>query len=92
MTESWYDYFFVSNRSLLLRILENQEIIMADTQATLAKLAAATQSLAGIRQDIVDLKALIASGGTPQEVSDAVDALAAGLAGLDAENPAPPTP
>jgi len=85
MTESWYDYFFVSNRTLLLRILEQQEIIMADTQATLAALAAANASLDGIKADIAALQALIDAGGTPQEVADAVSALTARLAATDAE-------
>jgi len=70
----------------LLRWIKNrQEIHMADTQATLNKLAEATASLTGIRADIVALKALIAAGGTPDEVAAAVDALAAGLASTDSE-------
>ncbi len=66
-------------------ILRNQEKIMADTQATLAALAAANASLDGIQADIIALKDLIAAGGTPQEVADAVNALAAKASGIDAQ-------
>lgn len=59
--------------------------IMADTQQTLARLAAANASLDGIRTDIANLKALIEAGGTPEEVASAVDALASRLADTDAE-------
>ena len=62
-----------------------QEIHMADTQQTLAKLAEANASLTGIRADIQALKDLIAAGGTPDEVAAAVDALAANLAATDSE-------
>jgi len=82
-----YDFFFVSNRSLLLLILNNQEKIMADTAATLAALAAANASLDGIQADITALKALVDAGGTPQEVADAVNALAAKAAGIDLQTP-----
>jgi len=71
----------------LTTILERTETIMADTNATLAKLAAASASLDGIQQDIADLKALIAAGGTPQEIADAVDALASKAAGIDLQTP-----
>ena len=70
----------------LVRWIKNrQETHMADTQQTLARLAEANASLDGIRADIVALKALIAAGGTPDEVAAAVDALAAGLATTDSE-------
>lgn len=65
---------------------------MSDTQAVLAKLAAAQASPTGIRSGIQAPKDLIASGGTPDQVAAAVDELAANLAGLDAENPTPETP
>jgi outer membrane murein-binding lipoprotein Lpp len=71
--------------TLLRELNLKVERIMADTQATLAALAAANASIDGIRIDIDALVALIAAGGTPQEVSDAVNALAARLAGIDSE-------
>jgi hypothetical protein len=71
-----YDFFFVSNRSLLLRVIENQEVIMAEfedvdallndikvsTDAQAVKLAAVGTELAaqGIR-----LQALVDELGTP---------------------------
>lgn len=73
--------------TLLRQLNQKGDSIMADTQATLTKLAEATASLDAIQTDIAGLKALIASGGTPQEVSDAVDALAAKAAGIDLDTP-----
>ena len=58
---------------------------MADTAAVLAELAAANASLDGIKQDIANLEALIASGATPEEVAAAVSALNQRLAATDAE-------
>jgi metal-dependent amidase/aminoacylase/carboxypeptidase family protein len=71
--------------SLLRSLNQKAERIMADTQATLARLAEANASLDGLKADIDALKALVASGGTPQEVADAVNALADKAAGIDAE-------
>jgi len=72
----------------LLRGIKHQgEGIMADTQATLAKLAALSATVDNLRGDIQGLKDLIAAGGTPQEVSDAVDAILAKANALDAETP-----
>lgn len=82
---SWFDYFFVSNRSLLLRILDQQEIIMATEQEILDKLAAASASLDGIQTDIIALKDMIANGADLSTISAAVDALAAKAAGIDSQ-------
>jgi hypothetical protein len=71
--------------SLLTELNRKVEIIMADTQATLAALAAANASLDGIQADITALKALVDAGATPQEVADAVNALAAKAAGIDSQ-------
>ena len=73
--------------SLLRELNRKVEKIMADTQATLAKLAEANASLDAIKADIDALKSLIAAGGTPQEVADAVDALAIKAGVIDSETP-----
>jgi hypothetical protein len=86
-SDSWYDFFFVSNRTLLYQILDQQEIIMATTQEVLDALAAANASLDGIQQDIIDLKALVAGGADLTAISDAVNALAAKAAGIDTQTP-----
>ena len=85
MSESWFDYFFVSNRSLLLRILEQQENIMATQAEILQKLADANASLDGIQTDITALKALVDGGADLTAISDAVNALADKAAGIDSQ-------
>ena len=59
---------------------------MADTQATLQKLAEANGkidalgvALNGVQGDITALKALIAGGATPDEVAAAIDTMSANL-------------
>jgi hypothetical protein len=87
MTESWYDWLFVSNRSLLLLILENQADIMATQAEILQKLSDANASLDGIQADILALKDMIAGGADLTAISDAVNALAAKAAGIDTQTP-----
>jgi len=86
-SDPWYDFFFVSNRTLLYQILDQQEILMATTQEVLDALAAANASLDGIQQDIIDLKALVAGGADLTAINDAVNALAAKAAGIDTQTP-----
>lgn len=71
--------------TLLQGLNQKAEKIMADTQKTLDRLAAANASLDGIQSDITALKALVAAGGTPQEIADAVNALADKAAGIDSQ-------
>ena len=58
---------------------------MATQQEILDSLAAANASLDGIQADITALKAMIDAGADLTEIADAVNALAAKAAGIDAE-------
>lgn len=60
---------------------------MADTQATLAKLAEANARLDTIISEIQALKDAIAAGATPEEVAIAVDALLGKITVADDLNP-----
>ena len=83
---SWIDVFFGPSASaLLLRVLLQQEQIMATMQEILDNLAAANASLDGIQLDITALKALVDSGADLTAISDAVTALAAKAAGIDSQ-------
>ena len=55
-----YDFFFVSNRSLLLRILEQQEIQMGLTEDLRAEIVAMRGSVANMRADVSRLADKIA--------------------------------
>ncbi len=91
----------LSNRDLLILILNKQGDIMATQAEILAKLAtqsaqldATLASLAGIQSDITALKDLIAGGANLDEISAAVDALgikvdqtAATAQGIDQQTP-----
>ena len=69
---------------LILRRLDD---IMADTAATLAKLAEANARMDTVISEIQALKALVASGATPDEVAAAIDTLAGKVGIADELNP-----
>ena len=87
-TEDPYELAVATERQLLIRVidkLDEMEIKMATQDQVNALAARIEASIAGIRQDLDELKA-----ANPDLDLSALEAKVADLEGLDAENPVPP--
>jgi len=74
---AFYDFFFVSNRSLLLRIIQNQGVTMGLIEDLRTELATQRANVANMRADVSRLadkiaELLASGGGIPQADGEAL--------------------